>query len=369
MVKVLEVNVDDIGLGGVYSLVKNVIVHKSDSFKIDIASWEKFENQNNIKQLNRYNCDVYYIGYVGNKLVKQWYCFWNLKKLIQREKYQYVHIHSDVSNKMLVAAMAAKCAGVKNIILHSHASDVDGFHRKLKRRIHKFCRIFLGKIGTKFVSCSDLAAKWMFPKISLSEIIMIKNGVDLEKFRYDENIRKKTREELQVENEIVIGHVGRFAYQKNHEYLIEVFEKLHNSVPSARLLLIGEGELQKQIREKCMEKDILDVVFFYGTSHEVHRLMQAMDIFVLPSHFEGLPIVGVEAQAAGLPVIFSNEITKEAALTENVTFLPIDKNSIDLWVESIKKYVRVKRHDEYERISACGFCLENTLNDFLKLYR
>ena len=369
MVKVLEVNVDDIGLGGVYSLVKNVIVHKPDSFKIDIASWEKFENPNNIEWLKKYNCDVYYIGYAGNKLIKQWYCFQNLKKLIQKEKYQYVHIHSDVANKMLVAATAARCAGVKNIILHSHASDVDGVHRKLKRRIHKFCRIFLKKIGTKFVSCSDLAAKWMFPKISLSEIIMIKNGVDLEKFRYDESIRKKTREELQVENEIVIGHVGRFAYQKNHEYLIEVFKQLHSTVPSARLLLIGEGKLQKQIREKCVENDVLDAVLFYGTSHEVHRLMQAMDIFVLPSHFEGLPIVGVEAQAAGLPVVFSNEITKEAALTENVTFLPIDKNSIELWVESIKQYVGVKRHDEYKRVSACGFGLENTVNEFLKLYK
>lgn len=166
--KVLEVNVDDLHSGGVYSLVKNVIVDKNADIKIDIGAIERFVNIENIKTLNNYNCDVYYVGYEGCKWKKQFVCFNNLRKLLKRNNYDCVHIHADVSNKLLVSALAAKSVGVKKIILHSHAAGVDGNHRLAKRNIHFICRRLLIHIGTDFVACSGVAAAWMFPNIASS---------------------------------------------------------------------------------------------------------------------------------------------------------------------------------------------------------
>lgn len=366
--KILEVNVDDKGLGGVYALVKNVIMNTPGNITIDIAAWEMFENPDNIEILKQYGCTTYYIGYHGNKFLKQLYCLNNIIKLIKKEKYEYVHIHSDVANKMLIAAIAAKAAGVPHIILHSHASDVDGTHRKMKRIIHKMCRRFLKYVGTDLISCSDLASSWMFPNVPIDAVKQIRNGVNLNKFRFDPVIRKKQRQILRVENKLVIGHVGRFAYQKNHEYLINIFEDVQKKIPDAILLLIGEGPLLKNIKSLCEKKNILASVIFYGTSDTVNDLMQAMDVFLLPSHFEGLPIVGVEAQASGLPVIFSDKITKEAALTKDAAYLPVGEKDLSLWSEKIAEFAKNKRKDTFCELEKSGFTLENTITDFLNLY-
>ena len=191
MYRVLEVNVDDTGYGGVFSLVKGVIAQKQQGECIDIAAIEKFENQSNIDDLNKYGCKVNYIGFTGNKIFKQFVCFNNLRKLIKKEKYDCVHIHADVANKLLVSGLASKTAGVKKIILHSHAAGVDGNHRKLKVFMHKGCRGLLKAIGTDYVACSDLAAHWMFPGVPEKYINIIKNGVDLDRFRYNEDSRQE----------------------------------------------------------------------------------------------------------------------------------------------------------------------------------
>ena len=200
MYRVLEVNVDDTGYGGVFSLVKGVIAQKQQGECIDIAAIEKFENQSNIDDLNKYGCKVNYIGFTGNKIFKQFVCFNNLRKLIKKEKYDCVHIHADVANKLLVSGLASKTAGVKKIILHSHAAGVDGNHRKLKVFMHKGCRGLLKAIGTDYVACSDLAAHWMFPGVPEKYITIIKNGVDLDRFRYNEDSRQEVRRELGLKN-------------------------------------------------------------------------------------------------------------------------------------------------------------------------
>lgn len=367
--RVLEVNVDDIGLGGVYSLVRNVILHRPENITMDIASWEKFENPANIKELEQHGCAVYYIGHQGNKLLKQWHCFKNLQQIIRENGYQYVHIHSDVANKMFVAALAAKVCKTQHIILHSHASDVDGSHRKMKRLIHLICQKFLPYLGTDFVSCSDLAAEWMFPGIAPKKIHRVRNGVDLEKFRYNPITRETCRRQLKInDTTLLIGHVGRFAYQKNHAYLVQIFSALLKERPDSKLLLVGEGPLQQEIKSLCQTENLGENVIFYGTSTHVDTLLQAMDVFVLPSHFEGLPIVGVEAQAAGLPVIFSDEITKEAALIQHVSFFPIREDTVRDWVDTILKYASIKKKDTMQELKNCGFSMDNTVSDFLALY-
>lgn len=367
-VRVLEVNVDDIGMGGVFSLVRNVIRHNQGKIHIDIATLEPFENHSNIEELEGYGCKVHYVGYKKSKIIKQFICLIKLKKIVEDYGYTCVHIHADVANKLLVSGLACRLAGVKKILLHSHASGVDGNHRLAKKIFHYTCRRIIRYIGTEFLTCSDLAAKWMYPNIDPDSIVHVNNGIDLLKFRYNEEIRNKMRSELGLEGKYVVGHVGRFAYQKNHKYLIRVFKQVKKTEENAVLLLIGDGVLKDEIEAQITDWSLTDDVIFYGLSNHVEELFQCMDIFVLPSHFEGLPIVGVEAQASGLPVLFSDKITKSAKVIDDVDFLPTRMEDVPKWTSSIVKYKNKKRFDTYQQLKKGGFDTSDTVLLLSQLY-
>lgn len=369
MTKVLEINVDDQGFGGVYSLVRNIIMNKPADIPIDIACIEEFEKQENIRELNSYGTNVFYVGYKGNKIIKQQKISENLQKLIKENEYDTVHIHSDVAYKLYVYGRACKKAGVPKIILHSHSSGTEGSHRKLKEILHKTFRNKLKDIGTVFLTCSEKAAEWMFPNVDKDKIIMINNGIDLNKFRFDPETREEVRKELKIsDKELVIGHVGRFSYQKNHEYLIRIFEAVHEQNPDTRLLLIGTGELEQEVRKQAETLGLTNSILFLGVRHDVYRLYQAMDVFVLPSRFEGLPVVGVEAQASGLPVLFSDKITKEAKSTDRTIYLPISEQSISVWAKEIINCATDSRDEGYIQLKEKQFDISDTVNQLMKVY-
>lgn len=368
-IRVLEVNVNDHSYNGVFSLVKNVIQHKPHNLKVDIACFEHFENKNNLLILNKYKTRVFFIGESGNKVQQQKIMYMNLYHFLIANKYDYVHIHSDVANKLLILGLAAKKAGVKNIIFHSHASNVDGRFRFIKRIIHKVSAPFLKKIGTKFVAVSNIAGRWMYPNISSNEIILIKNGINLNKFKFNYNRRVEVRNKLGLNNKLVIGNVGRFAYQKNHLFLLKVFKEYLKVNPNSILLLIGEGKDKNKIIDKARKYGIRDKIIFYGTSNRVNELLQAMDVFLLPSHFEGLPIVGVEAQAADLPVIFSDKITREVKILNTTKYLPIKKRYLKNWITFIEKNKNLDRVDTSLIMKKNGFSINDTVNQFINLYK
>lgn len=367
-VRVLEVNVNDHGYNGVFSLINNVIEHKPNDVFIDIAGFEKFEDPKNIEHLKKYGTNFYYIGQKGNKIQQLKIIYTNLYKFLIKNNYDYVHIHGDMADKLLILGLAAKKAGTQNIIFHSHASNVDGKLRWIKKIIHKTTAPFLKNVGTKFVAVSELAASWMYPNISVNKVVLIKNGIDLPKFRYDIKIRQEIRKELNLDDKYVLGHVGRFAYQKNHIFLLKVFKKWLENHPNSILLLVGEGKDKNKIYDFAKKNNILDNIIFYGTSNAVNELLQAMDIFLLPSHFEGLPIVGVEAQAAGLPVIFSDKITREAKVLNTTHYLPIAEGNISQWVNLIEQEKNIKRKDTCSEMNVAGFNIEDSVKQFVKLY-
>ena len=238
----------------------------------------------------------------------------------------------------------------------------------MKIFFHKMCRRLLKQVGTHFVACSRVAAEWMFPNIRADQIVIINNGIDLEKFRFNPMVRERVRQEFGITDELLLGHVGRFGYQKNHEYLIEIMKEVMKAGIKGKLLLVGEGpkfdEIKRLVRRESLEKEII----FLGSSKRVHELLQAMDIFLLPSRFEGLPIVGIEAQAAGLPVILSDRITREVALSGQVKFLPIAKNSILQWTNAVKELSTQVRQDNAERLREEKFDIEDTVENLEKLY-
>ena len=184
----------------------------------------------------------------------------------------------------------------------------------------------------------------MFPDkiLNANNFTVIKNAIDVEKYRFSEDVREKYRKKLNVENNLVVGHIGRFMPQKNHKFLIDIFAEIYKKRPDATLILIGNGELFDDIKQYVEKKQLSSVVRFYGTTNEIPQILQAMDCFLLPSFYEGLPVVGVEVQASGLPLILTDTVTKEVDFSDLVEYLSLD-DSAEKWAECVIKYAEIKR--------------------------
>ena len=212
----------------------------------------------------------------------------------------------------------------------------------MKYRIMKAIsnNVFL-KNADYYFACSELAARFKYPKKILKNknYQVINNGIDITKFKYDQKIRKNIRKELDCGNKIVIGHIGRFAPEKNHTFLLDVFEEYKKINNESMLVLIGVGALQETVKEKAIQLGIKNDVQFLGTTDKVNEYLNAMDIFVLPSLYEGLPIVGVEAEATGLPVISSVEVIKDLPIKELTNYYSLNNSAKD-WALKIDEIVK-----------------------------
>ena len=370
LVRVLEVNINDVGQGGAWAFVKNAIEKSTNkSVVCDFFTMEEFENSDNIRLINELGGKIFF-SKCRNKIVRQFKTYFDLKKLVKEEAYDIVHIHSDLAFKLLIEGMAAKHAGAENIILHSHCTGVDRGHRLIKRLMHEFSKPFLKFVGTDYFACSNKAGHWMYSDniVESGNYRIINNSIDCSKFRFNKETRKKIRNELSVqENALLIGHVGRFMFQKNHDFLIDIFFKLREINDNAILLLIGEGELEEKIRNKVKKLKLEKYVIFLGVTNHVNDYMQAMDVFVLPSWFEGLPVVGIEAQASGLPCIMSDTITEETNLFGLVEFFNLNDDPLkcaELINNICKKY---ERKDTYLDMINAGFDINN--NSLIDIYK
>ncbi|MDQ8735946.1 glycosyltransferase family 1 protein [Paenibacillus sp. LHD-38] len=221
--------------------------------------------------------------------------------------YKVVHSHMDKMSGFVLRA--AKRANIPVRIAHSHNTRSEG---GIAARLYKwYAGTLVRSAATHNVACSSEAASWMFPGREKSTLIL-QNGIACEQFAFSADIRTKMREELGIPDDcLVIGHVGRFNLQKNHAQLISIFHKLQQKKQSSLLLLVGDGPLRSEIEQKVNELGITAKVKFLGVRSDISSLLQAFDVFVFPSHHEGLPVTLVEAQAAGLPCIISDHITSE----------------------------------------------------------
>lgn len=288
-----------------------------------------------------------------------YYRWWN--KFFSMHKYDLLHIHT--SNSCAPILIAAKKNKVSNRIVHGHSSGQTNALRKL---VVFFNRFFIQKYSTHGFSVSDLVSSFLFR----DPVPFIKNGVDTTQFQFDPGIRIQMRQSLQLTDEIVIGHVGRFSYPKNHIFLLEIFAKLYKQNPKYRLFLLGEGELRPQIQVKIQQLQLNDKVYLAGVRKDVENWYSVFDVFVLPSHYEGLPCVAIEAQAAGLPTLLSDRITKQAAvLSESVTYLPIDQGA-RIWVEAIVNAPTTieGRSMAAKKVKDAGFDIGDTATELQRFY-
>ncbi|MFN7250049.1 MAG: glycosyltransferase family 1 protein [Anaerobacillus sp.] len=244
---------------------------------------------------------------------------------------EYKVVHSHINENSSFVLRAAKRAGVPCRIAHSHISDL-GLDIKFPFRI--YARLAMKEQPNRYFACSNQAGQWLFGKKSQEKVIILNNAVNVEEFRFNQNERVEIRSELNAKDRLVIGHIGRFNKQKNHDFIIDIFSEVHKIDPTALLVLVGEGHLRDRIEEKVKKLGLTNHVRFLGVRKDISKLMQGFDLFLFPSLFEGLPVVLVEAQAAGLNCIVSNSITKETDITGKLQFLSL-KDSPTLWAEKI----------------------------------
>lgn len=290
-----------------------------------------------------------------------------IRKVCKENAISILHYNAD-SPADLTNIIAAKWGGVKYITIHSHNAGY-GTAGKGIRFVSKILRPFIPLFCDNYWGCSDLASRFLFSKsiIDSGKYNLLPNGISLQKYDFNPIIRKEVRKELGVEGKFVVGHVGRFSDQKNHSYLLDIFSKVYEKDKSAVLLLFGVGERMGSMKKKAVDLGIWDVTIFYGVSSQMDRMWQAMDVFVMPSLHEGLPVAGIEAQANGLPIILSNYITREVDVTGRSEFLSIH-DPPEIWVNAILKHKGQKRVSGVMELKKANYDIQNTADTVSQLY-
>lgn len=253
-----------------------------------------------------------------------------LTDLLRQNQYQIAHSH--ISTMSMFPLYAAWKAGVPVRIVHNHSTAAKGEWKKnvIKYALRPFGRAF----ATDYAAVSYDSAVWLFGRrfVEREEVAIVNPAVRQELYRYDEAVRIQVRRELNIGDKFVVGHVGRFCYQKNHEFLIDVFQAIRKRRTDALLLLVGDGDTKDAVEKKVKKLGLSGSVLMPGNRSDAGRLYQAMDVFVLPSRYEGLPAASVEAQLAGLKVVASARITRDAKIRKDMTFLELSAGA-EKWAE------------------------------------
>ena len=280
-----------------------------------------------------------------------------LKRVLMSGNYKIVHSH--INTLSVFSLFAAKKAGVPVRIAHSHSTTNK---KEWKKNLLKLVlRPLSKKYATHYFACTEHAAKWMFG--DNEDTYILNNAIDLDKFKYS----KQIREEKRKEDTFVIGHIGRFVKQKNHEFIIDVFNEIHKENKNAVLLLVGKGPLMDEIKEKVKELKLTKNVKFLGQRSDVNELYQAFDLFLFPSLYEGLGMVAIEAQTSGLQCIASTEVPSIAKVTDNLEFLELD-DTIEMWKNVILDKQNKKRKSYVTEVKKAGYDIKTEVKKLEEKY-
>lgn len=318
-----------LNMAGAETIVVNYLQNiDSNKFHIDFVLYGNHIGDYSDIVTNK-GCKVYFLG-SHSKIIHNYRI---LNNIFCNNHYDIVHAHANATSAL--ALLVAKKNNVKIRIAHSHSA---GFSEEKKARLVylKLLRVLTNRNCNVRFACSRAAGDFLFGK---HDYIIINNAIDLSKFKFDEDARKKYRKQLNIPDEIkVILHVGRFIYVKNHKFLIDIFAKALQLNPNLILVLIGTGVNKSSVQNQCKEKNIIGHVIFLEPTDKVNKLYSMADMFILPSLFEGLPTVGVEAQASGLPCLFSDKVTPEVDLLDTTCHLSLQASENE-WSKKIVEMV------------------------------
>lgn len=344
--------------GGIKTIMMNYyrnIDKKRIQFDFIVDDDSPMKDYSDIQSLGGH---VYEVPSVNNPMANMIACIKILKKN------QYLIVHGYINTLNLFPMFAAKIAGVPVRIAENLSTAHSGEAKtKLKTLLRPFSRIF----PTHLAANSKYAAEWIYGAENIQSCRIIYNALDVNKFKYDEKIRIEKRVSLGMEDFFVLGHIGRYQYQKNHDFLIDIFQAVYQRDQSARLFLIGYGELKETIFNKIKRLGLEDVVMDGGATEDILPCYNAMDCFILPSYYEGLPVVGIEAQAAGLPCVMSSEVTKETGITDIAEFIDLEQPA-EFWAESILKWKSYTRQDMGKQIVAHGYSIQHEAKELEQYY-
>lgn len=361
--------VDRLRHGGIQQLIMNILKNnQATDVQIDVLVFDdgkEYPLEEKVKMLgaNLYKIDGWInspISYIKQKKVLD-------KFYKEHNDYKVVHLNS--SSKNFLVLREAKKYGIPVRIAHSHNI---GFQTKNK------CKVFVGnllknallKSATHYFACSQMAGEWLFGKevTATKNFKIIHNAIEYDKFKFDEETRKNIRKQYNIDDDaILFGNVGRFTNQKNHEFLIEIFNEICKINNNAKLMLVGTGEKEGEIKEKIERLKLQNKVLFLGYREDVNSLMQAMDALIMPSRYEGFPVVTVEAQATGIPCFLSKDvITSEVKIADNIKYISLEE-SPDRWASEIL-HSDLRRCDNETKLKNAGFFIEDMVNELISFY-
>lgn len=322
---------------------------KEDDIKIDYLSSKKIHN------------DIISLGISRNTLLGKIKYNNKLYDYLKSNNYDIVHINTGVFLFALQCVLISKKCNIKKIIVHSHSVPHVSI---IKKKIINLLRNKLLKNIDIKLSCSKEAALSLYG--TDKDVRIIKNGIDIDKFKYNDKERNKYRKKINIDNKKVYGHIGDFTKNKNYDFLIDIFYEIQKE-EDAILLLIGNGELKEKIKEKVSKLNISSKVHFLGYREDINKLLLCMDVFLFPSLHEGLGLVLIEAQTSGLPVLVSENIPEEANISNK--FIRINSYEIKEWLKVIKKLKITNRNNLYKNTIRNGYEIKQVSNIIKEIYK
>lgn len=313
------------------------------------------------QEINKLGGTVYKTVSKGANIIRNVY---ETMKYIKLSKCDVVHIHT-ASTTSCINLLLAKISGKKVRIVHSHGTNLEKEQGSFQHKIHKILMPMMNKLATHKFACSKAAGKWLFG--DNENVIVINNAIDSDKFKYDKEEAERLKSNMNLSKKNVIGFVGRFSDQKNPLFLIDICNEIIKSIPNSIFLLVGDGELEVEMKNKISQLGIDEYFRFLGKRDDINSLMQVMDVMLLPSKFEGLPVVVIEAQASGLPCVISNNITKEVDITGLVEFVGLDE-SLEIWSQKVKECLKKNRIDTQNKIIESKYDIKHNVKEIEMYY-
>lgn len=364
-IKVLQFAIAPLRGGKTRYVLRNWKYIDKSKFQFDFVTFGKHLDYE--QELIDEGCRIYYMSCCPEENREQ---FIEEFDAVLNNGYDAIHIYTGYWRDTIVEERA-KRNGINKIIVHATNSQVNINDEQKRIRDNEIHNIVKKKIdlslATDFCTCSDLATEWLFGDQIPREIIRkFSIAIDIDEYVYNPKIRDEYRRKFGIEDCIVLGHVGRLAYQKNHEFLIHVLARVSKVIDNIKLVLMGRGALKEEIKSLVDSLGLEKKVIFVDANENAAYLLQAMDIFCFPSRFEGLPAALVEAQASGLKCLVSDCITDEVCITENLKRIPFN---IDIWVNHIIDLAQgYDRKDMRNEMTNAGYNIKYQIKELEKLY-
>lgn len=345
--KVLMLDTAPMLFDGITAVMYNYIANiNRDDITVDIVAINTLADKQR-QQFTDLGCKVYEMTDRSRNPLKY---VKDLSRLIKREKYNIVHIHCN-SHTAAIDVLACRLGGCKVRITHSHNTKTAHAY------IHKLLGPLFNMMTTDCFACGEEAGKWLHGN---RKTLVWKNAINTDKFAYSATAREKLRSQYQLEGKVAVGHVAHFTTHKNHTFLIEMWKEVVLKNKNYVLFLIGDGRLKPEIEEKVKESHLQDNVIFTGMAFNVSEYLSAMDLMVLPSLYEGLPYVLIEWQDSGIPCLVADTVTPDCKLTDDVKFLPLDKEN---WVNEILSCEKITDREyaskiNQQKIKAAGYSIK-----------